>query len=117
MMNLSSYSQHLYMTMTTILPSRTDQRSSALAFRWAVPAFVAISVVPHLHHFNMVYNWDGKEAECYQLYMQEKKSLNEVLEYWEQRGFTPRYVIACLWIWRAIQVATFAYPSYSWKFG
>ena len=57
----------------------------------------------------MVYNWEGKETECYQLYVQEKKSLNEVLEYWEQRGFTPRYVIACLEIWRAIQVATFAY--------
>jgi hypothetical protein len=94
MMNLSNYSQHLYMTITTIQLSHTDQRSSALAFQRAVPAFVAIHVVPHLHQFNMVYNWDGKEAECYQLYVQEKKSLNEVLEYWEQRGFTPRYVIA-----------------------
>ncbi|KAF2677797.1 hypothetical protein K458DRAFT_446791 [Lentithecium fluviatile CBS 122367] len=37
----------------------------------------------------MVYNWDGKEAECYQLYVQEKRSLDEVIEYWEQRGFTP----------------------------
>lgn len=42
----------------------------------------------------MVYNWDGKEAECYQLYVYEKRSLNEVVEYWEQRGFTPRYVTA-----------------------
>ncbi|PVI08338.1 hypothetical protein DM02DRAFT_713699 [Periconia macrospinosa] len=37
----------------------------------------------------MVYHWDGKEAECYRLYVQEKKSLDEVIEYWEQRGFTP----------------------------
>jgi len=44
--------------------------------------------------FNMVYNWDGKEAECYRLYVQEKRSLDEVLAYWEQRGFTPRYVSA-----------------------
>ena len=39
----------------------------------------------------MVYNWDGKEAECYRLYVAERKSLDEVVEYWEQRGFTPRY--------------------------
>jgi hypothetical protein len=42
----------------------------------------------------MVYNWDGKEADCYRLYVQEKRSLDEVIEYWEQRGFTPRYVLA-----------------------
>jgi hypothetical protein len=48
----------------------------------------------HIHHsthsFNMVYNWDGKEAECYRLYVAEKKNLEEVMDYWEQRGFTPR---------------------------
>ncbi|KAF1971643.1 hypothetical protein BU23DRAFT_555818 [Bimuria novae-zelandiae CBS 107.79] len=37
----------------------------------------------------MVYNWDGKEEECYRLYVNEKRSLNEVVEYWRQRGFTP----------------------------
>ncbi|ORY14156.1 hypothetical protein BCR34DRAFT_451940, partial [Clohesyomyces aquaticus] len=37
----------------------------------------------------MVYNWDGKEDECFRLYVQEKKSLDEVLQYWEGRGFTP----------------------------
>ncbi|KAF2450468.1 hypothetical protein P171DRAFT_402875 [Karstenula rhodostoma CBS 690.94] len=37
----------------------------------------------------MVYNWDGKEAECYQMYVRERRSLNEVATYWEQRGFTP----------------------------
>jgi hypothetical protein len=42
----------------------------------------------------MVYNWDDKEAECYRLYVEEKKSLDEVIAYWETRGFTPRY----LWI-------------------
>lgn len=40
----------------------------------------------------MVYNWDGKEAECHRLYVQERRSLDEVKEYWEQRGFTPRWV-------------------------
>ncbi|KAF2868616.1 hypothetical protein BDV95DRAFT_500026 [Massariosphaeria phaeospora] len=37
----------------------------------------------------MVYNWEGKEAECYRLYVEERKSLDEVIEHWGQRGFTP----------------------------
>jgi len=39
----------------------------------------------------MVYNWDDKEAECYRLYVEEKKSLDEVIAHFEARGFTPRY--------------------------
>ncbi|CAO2657871.1 Nn.00g071310.m01.CDS01 [Neocucurbitaria sp. VM-36] len=39
--------------------------------------------------FDMVYNWDDKEAECYRLYVEEKRSLDEVISYWEIRGFTP----------------------------
>ncbi|KAF3002640.1 hypothetical protein E8E13_009213 [Curvularia kusanoi] len=37
----------------------------------------------------MVYHWDDKETECYRLYVEEKKSLDEVIAYWEARGFTP----------------------------
>jgi len=40
----------------------------------------------------MVYQWDDKEAECHRLYVDEKKSMDEVIAYWEARGFTPRYV-------------------------
>lgn len=40
----------------------------------------------------MVYHWDDKETECYRLYVEEKKSLDEVIAYWEARGFTPRYI-------------------------
>jgi hypothetical protein len=43
------------------------------------------------HDSTMVYQWDDKEAECYQLYVEEKRSLDEVMAYWEVRGFTPRY--------------------------
>jgi DUF2075 family protein len=39
----------------------------------------------------MVYSWDDKEAICYQLYVEERRSLEEVMSYWEIRGFTPRY--------------------------
>jgi hypothetical protein len=42
----------------------------------------------------MVYNWDDKEADCYRLYVEEKKSLDEVIAHWESKGFTPRYVSA-----------------------
>ncbi|KAJ4322650.1 hypothetical protein N0V94_002303 [Neodidymelliopsis sp. IMI 364377] len=37
----------------------------------------------------MVYSWDDKEAECYRLYVEDKRSLDEVISYWETRGFTP----------------------------
>lgn len=40
----------------------------------------------------MVYQWDDKEAVCYRLYVEERQSLDEVISYWEIRGFTPRYV-------------------------
>ncbi|KAF2006729.1 hypothetical protein P154DRAFT_517759 [Amniculicola lignicola CBS 123094] len=37
----------------------------------------------------MVYSWEDKEAECYRLYVEEKRSLDEVLAYWQQRDFAP----------------------------
>ncbi|CAI6339821.1 unnamed protein product [Periconia digitata] len=36
----------------------------------------------------MVINWDGMEADCHRMYVQENKNLKEVIGYWEQRGFT-----------------------------
>jgi hypothetical protein len=44
----------------------------------------------------MVYNWDDKEAECYRLYVVERKSLDDVIAFWEARGFTPRCVYALI---------------------
>lgn len=41
----------------------------------------------------MVYDWEGKETDSYRLYVEERKSLDEVMEYWKQRGFAPRFVI------------------------
>ncbi|KAF1926216.1 uncharacterized protein M421DRAFT_102573 [Didymella exigua CBS 183.55] len=37
----------------------------------------------------MVYSWDDKEAECHRLYVEEKKSLDEVIAHFEAQGFTP----------------------------
>ncbi|KAH9863756.1 hypothetical protein J1614_009688 [Plenodomus biglobosus] len=37
----------------------------------------------------IMYQWDDKKAECYRLYVDEKKSLDEVISYWEAQGFTP----------------------------
>jgi hypothetical protein len=50
----------------------------------------------------MVYHWDDKESECYRLYVEEKRSLDEVIAYWEVRGFTPRYVTARMTVWVAV---------------
>lgn len=40
----------------------------------------------------IMYSWDDKKAECYRLYVEENKNLDEVISYWEVRGFTPRLV-------------------------
>lgn len=45
----------------------------------------------------MVYDWDDKESECYRLYVEERKSLDEVIDYFKQQGFVPRYVGPIAW--------------------
>lgn len=41
----------------------------------------------------MVYDWEGKEPVCYQMYIEEKKSLEEIMQYMrEAHEFAPRYV-------------------------
>ena len=41
----------------------------------------------------MVYDWENKEELCYRLYIEEKKSLEEIMEYMkEHHKFSPRYV-------------------------
>ena len=43
----------------------------------------------------MVYDWEGKEATCFQMYIQENKSLEEIMEYFKtEHNFAPRYVDA-----------------------
>lgn len=40
----------------------------------------------------MVYDWESKEELCYRMYIEEKKSLDEIIEYLkEEHQFTPRY--------------------------
>lgn len=63
----------------------------------------------------MVYSWDDKEAVCYRLYVEERKSLEEVIAYWEVRGFTPRYacgIIAQLHAPVAVHLAAVIEPSF-----
>jgi hypothetical protein len=39
----------------------------------------------------MVYDWGDKEDLCYRLYIEEKKSLEEIMEIMKtEHGFTPR---------------------------
>jgi hypothetical protein len=41
----------------------------------------------------MVYDWENKEELCYRLYIEEKKSLEEIMDFMkEHHKFTPRYV-------------------------
>jgi hypothetical protein len=42
----------------------------------------------------MVYSWDDKEAVCYKLYVEERRSLEDVMSHFEMRSFTPRYGLA-----------------------
>ena len=47
----------------------------------------------------MVYNWDAHEPKCYRLYIDEKKSLEEIMYIMRlEDNFTPRY--ACLAVLR-----------------
>lgn len=39
----------------------------------------------------MVYDWDGKREICYQMYIQEKKALEEIMDYMKVTyQFAPR---------------------------
>jgi hypothetical protein len=39
----------------------------------------------------MVYDWDNaKEETCYRMYIEEKRSLEEIMEYYKNQNFTPR---------------------------
>ena len=41
----------------------------------------------------MVYDWENKEEICYRMYIEEKKSLEEIMEYMkEELKFAPRYI-------------------------
>lgn len=43
----------------------------------------------------MVYDWENKEEICYRMYIEEKKSLEEIMDYMkDHHKFTPRYVSA-----------------------
>lgn len=39
----------------------------------------------------MVYDWDDKEDACYRMYIEEKKSLEEIMDYFKKElKFNPR---------------------------
>lgn len=40
---------------------------------------------------SMVYDWDGKREICYQMYIKDKKALEEIMEYMKNAyQFAPR---------------------------
>lgn len=41
----------------------------------------------------MVYDWEGKEPICYRMYIDEKKSLEDIMECMKtEYNFAPRYL-------------------------
>ena len=45
----------------------------------------------------MVYDWEGKEDICYRMYIDEKRSLEDIMEYMKvDHSFAPRYVLLFL---------------------
>jgi len=39
----------------------------------------------------MVYDWDDKRDTCYRMYVDERKTLDEIIEYFRHElGFVPR---------------------------
>ena len=46
--------------------------------------------------FKMVYEWDNKREECFNMYITENKSLEEIIAHFrDDKNFTPRYLASC----------------------
>ena len=41
----------------------------------------------------MVYEWDNKRDECFDLYITQNKSLEEIIDFYKGQNFAPRYVV------------------------
>lgn len=53
-----------------------------------------VDLVDLLKNDKMVYNWENYETICYQMYIEDKKSLEEIMEYMKlHHKFSPRSVI------------------------
>lgn len=37
----------------------------------------------------MVYDWENKEEPCYRMYIEEKKSLEDIMDHFKALGFAP----------------------------
>ena len=44
----------------------------------------------------MVYEWDNKREDCFNMYITENKSLEEIIAHFrDDKNFTPRYLASC----------------------
>jgi hypothetical protein len=64
-----------------------QRRRDRLWTRWATskPGRTPDNVLPL-----GMYDWKGKRDDCYRLYVEERKSLDEVASFWAAKRFTPR---------------------------
>jgi len=44
----------------------------------------------------MVYDFGDKRDACYEMYINQNKTIGEIAEYYKQFNFTPRYVACAL---------------------
>lgn len=48
----------------------------------------------------MVYDWDGKEDDCFRIYVEENGSLDDVMKYMKEKyNFEPRWAFPPLYGW------------------
>ena len=75
-------------SLVPVFSTGTSSTSSRPGYRGiAIAKFRAINP----KSAKMVYDWDNKEDICYRMYIEEKKSLEEIMEYMkEEHKFTPR---------------------------
>ena len=53
--------------------------------------YFIVQAINRQSKFTMVYDWENKEEICYRMYIEEKKSLEEIMEYMkEELKFAPR---------------------------
>jgi hypothetical protein len=62
----------------------------------------------------MVYDWENKEEICYRMYIEEKKSLEEIMDYMkDEYKFAPRY--ACRTLARRVPYLTVPQPCIPYR--
>lgn len=100
---LSDYSTACQIAQHTTIHGLQERQQAPflLSHRLPLSLFLISDPLPgtHLHWGErltetlvMVYDWEGKREICYQMYIKDKKALEEIMEYMRNvYQFSPRY--------------------------